>query len=296
MTSEVEQGRSKFVLMTDYWGDPMALGAFKEFMLKIHGLDFAEWEEAGYWDDAYTPFSYFMEDEIVASVCIYLIDVIIDGKSTRLAQISGVGTLPEFRRQGLNRRLTDIGLEWAEGRHDGVFLFADKGAVPYYQKCGFTAVEEYLERVEVTPVVKCGETVELDPGKKQDLDTIYSYARRRVPISDRFGVMNERLVMFHVLHGLRNHIYEIPDLQCLVFYKREKDCLSLFDIVGEKIPRLSDLYPYIAGRSDRVIEFHFFADKLGLDGTQFRPLIGNYPFVRGEFPVEKPVFPHTSRA
>lgn len=53
-------------LKTEYWDDPKALGAFKDFMLKIHGLDFSEWEAGGYWDDAYTPFSFFKEDTVDA--------------------------------------------------------------------------------------------------------------------------------------------------------------------------------------------------------------------------------------
>ncbi len=296
MNKRVGRLKSKFTLRTGYWDDPGALGAFKEFMLHIHGLDFSEWESAGYWDDAYTPFSYFFGDKIVASVCIYLLDAIIDGKATRLAQISGVGTLPEYRRKGLNSRLTDIALEWAEGRNNGIFLFADAEAVPYYRKCGFSPVEEFVVNREATPIPNFGEILKLDPGRKEDLDKIYRYARKRSPISAKFSVMNERLVMFHVLHGLRNHVYEIPDLECLVFYKRERGCLSLFDIVGEKIPSFSDLHPFIAEPSDGIIEFHFFPDKLELNGTSFRPLTGNNPFVRGKFPVERPVFPYTSRA
>jgi len=110
-------------MKTEYWDDPKALCAFKEFMLEIHGLDFSEWESGGYWDDAYTPFSFF-----------------------------------------------------------------------------------------------------------------------------------------------------------------------------KRVPRLKELYPYIAGENDRVLEFHFYTDKLGLDETKTRPLIGNKPFVKGRFPVERPVFPFTSRA
>lgn len=37
------------------------------------------------------------EDSIVANVCIYLLDAVIEGQKTRLAQVSGVGTLTESR-------------------------------------------------------------------------------------------------------------------------------------------------------------------------------------------------------
>jgi len=286
----------ELTLRTEYWDDPGALEAFKEFILKIHGLDFSEWESAGYWDDAYTPFSFFEGDTVVASVCIYLLDAVVQGETTRVAQISGVGTLPERRRKGLSRQLTDVGLEWARGRHDGVFLFADTDAIPYYLRCGFTPIDEYVEIVEVTPVLNCGGAVRLDPGRKQDLDRIYEYAKRRAPVSDKFSVLNEKLVMFHALHGLRDKVYEIPDLKCLVFHKRAEGCLSIFDIVGERVPTLTDIYPYIAHENDRYVETHFFADKLGLNETEIRLLPGNNPFVKAAFPVEKPVFPYTSRA
>ena len=68
------------------------------------------------------------------------------------------------------------------------------------------------------------------------------------------------------------------------------------DIVGPEIPRFRDLYPYLAERSDRAVEFHFFTDRLQTGRTTTRPLRGNYPFVKGTFPVDRPVFPFTSRA
>lgn len=284
------------ILRTRYWDDPQARAAFKDFIREIHGLDFTEWEAAGYWDDAYTPFSYFHGDTVVASACIYLLDFVIDGARTCLAQISAVGTRPNYRRRGLSSELTDIGLEWAQGRHDGVFLFADEAAVPFYTKCGFVAVEEYVETVPAGPVSTRPGAVRLDPGIRQDRDTIFGYAKRRTPVSDKFGVCSARLFMFHALYSLRTCAYEIKDLGCLVFLERTGDCLRLYDIVGERIPRFAELHPYIADPSDRVIEFHFGADQLGLDEVGRRRLEGNYPFVKSGFPVEDPVFPFTSRA
>jgi len=70
--------------------------------------------------------------------------------------------------------------------------------------------------------------------------------------------------MFHVLYGLHNCIFEIPDLDCDV--------------------------------NDPVIEFQFGTDKLGLKNKESRLLAGNNPFVKGVFPIEMPVFPSTYRA
>ena len=142
------------VLKTEYWNDLNARAAFKSFMRTIHGLDFSLWESAGCWDDAYTPFSFFQGDKIVASVCIYLLDSVIDGRETRLAQVSGVGTLPQWRRRGLSRQLTEIGLAWAQDRHDGIFLFADTDAIPYYERTGFSPIEEYVVTARLAPTTR----------------------------------------------------------------------------------------------------------------------------------------------
>ena len=110
------------MVRTEYWNNPKARSAFREFMLKIHNLDLSEWESLGYWDKNYTPFSFFSGEEIVSSICVYSLNAVINGNKTRISQLSGVGTLPEWRRKGLNRRLTIIGLEWARGETRGNFF------------------------------------------------------------------------------------------------------------------------------------------------------------------------------
>ncbi len=283
-------------LKTHYWDDPDAWEAFRTFILDIFGLDFAQWKSCGYWDPAYAPFSFFDGDRIVASVCVYLLDAVVNGKNTCVAQISSVGTLPEWRHQGLSRQLTDTGLQWAQGKHDGVILFSAEEATSYYKHCGFSPVDEFVETTRVSPVSNRAGAVKLDPGVEQDLDRIYEYARTRVPVSDRFGVLNPKLVMFHVLYRLRECIFEIPDLGCLVFCQRSKRILSIFDIVGQQVPGFEEIYPYVAGEDDAVVEFHFATDKLGLTDISSRKLVGNNPFVRGGFPVDRPVFLFTARA
>ena len=52
--------------------------------------------------------------------------------------------------------------------------------------------------------------------------------------------------MFHALYGLRDCVYEIPDLDCLVFLDRDRDRVRLFDVVAERVPPLEALYPYLA--------------------------------------------------
>ena len=283
-------------LRTEYWDDLAARGAFKEFLFTIHGLDLSGWEAAGYWDYAYTPFSFFDGRQVVSSVCVYSLEAVIDGEPARVAQISGVGTLPAWRRRGLNRQLTERALEWAGDAHQGVFLFADTEAIPFYTACGFTPIDEFLELAQARPVASKRGAVKLDSGNGEHRQRIYRYAERRSPVSRKFGILSPKLFAFHCLYPLKDHVYEIPELECLVCYEREEGCLKIFDIVSEKMPPFERIYPYIACDGDREVEFHFHTDKLGLEKVQARPLYGNNPFVNGEFPIKRPVFPFTCRA
>jgi len=285
-----------FELRTRYWGDHKSKAAFKRFILDIHGLDFAAWDDAGFWDEAFTPFSFFDGGELVANVCVYLLDAIIEGRATKLGQISSVGTSPELRRRGLNRRLTDIALDWAKHRQEGIFLFSDAEATPFYERCGFEPLDEFIEETPASATNLRPGVRKLDPGKAEDLAKIHGYANRRAPISDRFSIWNPQLTMFHVQYFLGNLIHEIPDLNCLVAFRRSEGRLGVFDIVAKSIPKWNELYPFIADPGDRTIEFHFHTDRLEVEGVQAKPLRDNLLFALGVFPVKKPVFPYTSRA
>ena len=283
-------------LRTDYWQDRAARKAFMDFIYEIHGLDFSRWDSGGYWDPAYTAFSFFQGQRVVASVCIYRMDTILNGKPAPMTQISGVGTLPEWRHKGLNRTLTEMGLEWAGNAPVATFLFSDEEAVPYYLKSGFEPLDEYIETMSICGREPIRGAHKLELERPSDLQKIKGYVDESAPISNRFCLINPRLTMFHLLYFLSDVIYEIPELECLVCYRREEAVLRIFTVLGTRIPVFQNLYPYIALPSDRKVEFHFYADKLGVVGTELEPLAENMPMCKGPFPLEQPVFPYTMRA
>ena len=281
---------------SEFWDDLPSREAFKTFLRKIHNLDLSLWDDAGFWDNAYTPFSYFNDGKVVSSICLYFLDAVIDGKSSKLVQISGVGTLPAFRNQGLNRRLTDRALDWAKGKHQGVFLFADEEATPFYQRCGFTPIQESQEYCHITPVPTQMGINQLDISDTGTLQKIHDYAIQRCPQSERFSITNPQLLMFHVLYTMANKIIEIPELNCLVFFDRRDSEINIYDIVGREMPTFNDLYPFIAQKADEQVNFHFHTDKLEGRDIKTRLTNLNNTFVKGDFPIQNPAFPFTSRA
>ena len=225
-------------------------------------------------------------------------DMVVAGARRRVAQISGVGTLPEYRRRGLNRRLTERALEWARAGHDFVFLFADEEAFPFYAATGFRPVQEQVPSVQASAVPPRAGLEPVDPTDPAALAALRRAAERRCPVSQQLGVLNVELLLFHALYPLRGRLHFLPAHQLYVAFSRDETGLRVLDLVGEGIPPFAELWPYLSrGREERV-EFLFLPDQLELDRFDWAPLPGNGTHLRGDFPLEEVpfLFPFTAHA
>lgn len=274
----------RYTFRTAYWDDPTARTEFKRFLVEIHGLDLTEWERTGYWDhENYRPFSLFDGDRIVSHLCLYSMGLMVDGRSCRVGQFSGVGTAVTHRRQGLNRWLTEQAIQWASSTHEGFFLFAAEGAVDYYRACGFTPVVEFVDTLRVEPPAVRGGLVALDPESPGDRDRVFQLATERCAVSALLGAFNARLLMFHWLYGLREHAFWIEDLGVVVFVTRDGERLTVHDVVGRTVPPFAELHPFLAGIPHDEVEFLFPTDRLDIDPTGTRRLDANLTHVMAPF-------------
>jgi GNAT superfamily N-acetyltransferase len=282
----------------DYWDDTRRKHEFIRFIDFIHNLDLSLWDQAGYFGDRFRPFSYFDGDKLVSSVCISSMDMMIDGKRIEVAQVSGVGTLPEYRRKGLSKKLNLKAIEWAQSTHEFFFLFADDEAFPLYKNCGFRTVDEHKFRISVTGKQRLPGAAKLDVNNKEHLKLIYDIASSREPVSDILGAYNENLFMFWCLYYLKDYIYHIPALECLVLSKRDNRLVTIYDIVGKNIPSFSELYPFISDVDDTTVEFLFMIDKMNLDSYEAIKILDNGTHLLGDFPLDNApfIFPFTAHA
>lgn len=283
----------------DYWENPGLKKQFIDFVIQIHGLDLSLWDRMGFWDRKYRPFSFFKGPTLVSSLSVYSMDMTILGERCLVAQISAVGTLPEYRGRGLSSELTQRAMKWASTDHKFFFLFADKEAYSFYKKCGFRLVDEYAVHSAVAGVKAQPGAIKLDTQRKDHLDLIYRCATEREPASGDLGVHNKKLFMFWCLYYLKENIYYINDLNLLVLCKRKNGLLTIFDIVGRKVPPFYEIYPYLGQINDKTVEFLFMVDKLNLGQyEEFRLREDNGTHLYGEFPLENRnfIFPYTSHA
>ena len=92
-------------LRSHYFGEPAAKTAFKDFAQEIFGLDFTPWETRGLWDDLYVPYSIFDGEKVVANMCVYPSEMTVRGSRQSGLELLTVGTLPAYRKRGLQRKI-----------------------------------------------------------------------------------------------------------------------------------------------------------------------------------------------
>lgn len=283
----------------DYWDDPGLKRQFLTFINDIFDVDMTIWEELGYWDERFRPFSFYDDGNLVSHVCIYSLDMFILGEPCKVAQVSSVATLEGYRRKGLNLALSQKAIEWANQEHDFLFLFADYEAYPFYERVGFRQINEYKTAYPLQGLNPIEGAIKLDMTKEDDRALAYRIADEREPVSDVLGFRNKRLFMFRIVYFLKDYIYYLPKFDLLILYKREKGVLTLLDIVGKRMPSFGELYPYISDRSDTTAEFLFMPDKMGLDMNKSTAIeLDNGTHVMGDFPFEgrQFIFPFTCHA
>ncbi len=90
-----------YLLVRDFKDDPELRAGFNALTQAVFQFDFEQWYQAGYWKQAYSPFSLMKDGRFVANVSVNDLMFLIDGKEKKAIQIGTVMTDPAFR----NRRL-----------------------------------------------------------------------------------------------------------------------------------------------------------------------------------------------
>ena len=246
----------------DFVSDRESRAALNDFLIEIHGLDLTLWDERVGWDPDFVPFSFFDGNSVVATTCIYSLDMIVRGEWCRVAQVSSVGTRESLRGRGLNAVLTRRAMKWvAERGHRGTFLFSDKNAVGFYAKQGFVARSEWKHRVSVASSSRPAfRVLEYD----RDEQLIRRLVETRTPVSKVLGARAPKLELFHLLYENAGELRYIEELDLLVAVEQEDGVMRVYDLIGPELPSWSEIEPLVIAPDTSSVSFEVTPDRLEL--------------------------------
>ncbi|MHC5267687.1 GNAT family N-acetyltransferase [Enterococcus sp. LJL98] len=135
--------------------DENDLKQFNELLSYVFQITEADIEESGYADKremirskrpilVYSKvFGWFDQDQLVSQIAIYPCEVNIHGKQYKMGGVTGVGTYPEYARQGLMLELIKVALE--NMRADGQTIsYLYPYNIPYYREKGWEIMSDKL--------------------------------------------------------------------------------------------------------------------------------------------------------
>jgi GNAT superfamily N-acetyltransferase len=290
----------KIEYRSDYFDDPDAKASFERYAKKIFGLDFSRWKARGLWDDQYKPFSAFVGGECVASLCVYPSEMSVSGAKKEGAQLLTVGTLPEYRSQGIQREIWKRVQGWIQQECDFTFLFTDESAAGFYEKLGLRRQPEHYDVVSCPQLVGQDELrfKKLSLGQDDDYAIVERLAREREMVSNRLGFFNPKLLLFMFLYVYQSWSYYLEDIDAVIVVEEKEDRLRIHDIVAKKMPSLSDIETFLRQFKKKEIEFLFCTDRLGLgQPTRKKRVEEEVLFVSENFELDGQfVFPYSIRA
>ena len=94
-------------IIKDYRDNAVLRRSFNELAGKTFGLDFEDWYQNGFWEDAYNPYSVVENGRVIANVSVNITDMLFDGSVRHFLQLGTVMTEETRRHQGCIRAIID---------------------------------------------------------------------------------------------------------------------------------------------------------------------------------------------
>lgn len=259
--------------------------------------NFVDWYQKGFWTKSYIPFSIIQSDKIVSNVSAAFMDVIISGKNYKAIQLGAVGTIPEYRNQGLSRIIMDYVLNKYKEEIDLFLLFANDEVLEFYPRFGFrNIIEKVLSSNSVLSKKKYSAR-KLNIKDHEDYHLLLELLRERNILTKIFGCKNyDFITMWHVLNTYADNLYYLDEEDAIVIKTENDETLHVLDIIYRKIFNVQTALSKVV-ESDRIgsIKYYFPPDRLKYEYDKIEN-DNSYLFVSGEIELENDLlkFPETA--
>ncbi len=213
--------------------------AFFELAQSVHHLDIAAWEEAGWWDNSYIPYTYFENGKAISNASVFDLHFTVDGETKHYIQISTVMTDPAHRRKGLASELLMRIIADYKNRCDGLFLYSSDMALKFYASAGFSPK---LESSYFYEAIGTGEAlVRIDLTKAQDMETFSRIFAKGNPFARVSIVDDLSLAMFHLGTYLKDCIYYLESEDAILVIDWENGLQEVYG--GQNFTKILSALP-----------------------------------------------------
>lgn len=260
--------------------DPLLRKSFMELALEVFDLSFEEWYQNGNWSGSYLPYAMVEGNRVIANVSVNLMDFLWEGERRRYIQLGTVMTHPDFRGQGLCRRLMEQVLEDWQENCDSIYLFANSTVLDFYPKFGFVREQEQEYSLPAFPEREpkqalSGDFRKLSTGCPEDRQLLFQCFDCGNPFS-RFAMTENRgLLMFYCGGFFKDCIYYSQKYHAAAIAEMQGDTLFCHDLLGgQGVPFTQLLYALCpAGTRQITLGFTPAKDLLQeLPGLQSSPI------------------------
>jgi GNAT superfamily N-acetyltransferase len=284
---------SKFEIHDNYRDNGALRDEFFLFTGKIYPrFDFSGWFMRGYWLDNYIPISIVVDNKIVSNISITKMKILLEGRLQNGIQIGTVGTIPEYRKQGLSRVLMAYILDKYKDATDLFFLFANETVLDFYPKFGFRGCREVIfKSVSDIPGPRYGAR-KLSPERESDMAVMADLLTSRKDLTEIFGARDyDFITLWHILNIFPNDLYYLEKDNIILIVTEEREQLHIWDIIYKEA---FDINSAISGvmQNDRIksVIYHFPPDKLPYHYDTVEIDGDSGLFVKGDFPIENRQF------
>lgn len=276
---------------TPEWQD-----AFIAFVPQVFaGVSFGTWRDRGGWDARYKAFAFAEGDRIVASASRQQMDVVLNGKRMRAWQLSAVGTLPEWRRRGLQEQIMQR-LVRETPANELMFLFGNESVLQFYPRFGFRRVTEWVFQAEcaLAPSPAAAALRTLDVARPEDRALLLRIAERAAALSDDFSATNHgRIVLWYASNFMPHVLRYSPEHDAIIAAEQSGELLHLYDVLAPELFELEPVLKHIIHEPITRIEFGFSPQRVWPSAKPVHEYSESPLFVRGDFvfPTHKLKFP-----
>lgn len=292
-------GNTMYQLERNVREAPARRAAFCALAQEVFSLDFASWQENGWWTGKYRPYTLFDGEKAVANVSANTMAFRLYGEQKRFLQLGTVMTAPEYRGRGLSRFLLERVLEEEASSFDLTYLYANDTVLDFYPKFGFQKAEEadFFLRAGKAPAAK-PRRLRID--RKADLQLLLSCYGCSNPFSACVMEENPGLLMFYCGGFLQNYLWYLEKERTVLIAERDEEGWLCWDVFGSPGCSLPALLAALPGAEGREVRLGFLP--YSLPGVEAKPRneADETLFVQGKdrkiFQREKVLFPLLSHA